>query len=285
MGSAVSPEDITTEIPHLSCYVCSGYDCLAQPRFIKGCASPETTECFIVTANNTEIIRGCFEAADPFKWLCDDHIFNKCIVCNTKLCNDQPPTRPETIACYKCSPPSARCRSELLRKIHFKLCRPFLYTDMPACYSIYDHRTLEYEFGCTNEATEQVRAICDQDWFHLTCRLCYSSRCNVELFYKERDGDLQCHGRNNVQRTCPYRASNRPYYACYIESGPEVLDKGCTSERFAFGGIKDWMKLMRIGVPDDRMGICLSDNCNQVQWESEYRYGLFINGFWFKKGI
>lgn len=256
-------------VGNLSCYVCAGYDCLAQPQFIQQCVSPSTSDCFYVTANNTELYRGCYEDQNPHKWLCQEHILNKCTTCNTSLCNDQPAYRPETLSCYKCSPPSAQCRDPVHMAHHFQPCRPFLFTDLPACYSLYDHRTFEYEFGCLSEASLAVRATCDQDWFRLTCHVCHWSRCNVHLFYKETEGDLQCFGQNNRPLTCPYHETNRPYYACYIESKVEIQDKGCTSERFAHDGIADWMNLMRIGVPNDNIHICMSPCCNSVLYESE----------------
>lgn len=176
----------------LSCYTCAGHACLAREEFQKQCASDATTECFYFTANNTEMYRGCYEKSQEYYGLCEDHILNTCVLCNTTLCNDKPAYNPNIIACYQCSPSHAKCRDTEIRRHHYKPCKPSLFTDRPACYSMYDHRTYEYEFGCMSEANVVTRATCDNDWFRKTCVICYNSRCNVDLFYKEIDGDVAC---------------------------------------------------------------------------------------------
>lgn len=255
----------------VTCYQCRGYDCLPRETSTRRCRKKATNTCYYISVNNTELIRGCYEDGDPHKWICEDHYYNSCILCNSSLCNDYPVYNPNLIPCHFCNPAQSRCRNTDLLAFNVKLCRPSLYPDRPACYSLYDHEILEYEFGCLSELGEEKRAICDNDWFDLTCQVCYSPRCNNELFYDE-SYELHCHGFNNKIIKCPWRKVNRPYYGCYIDKKEEMGIKGCVSDRYAYDGYMEWMDLMRVPKRPSNGDhyICTTNRCNEGGFESEY---------------
>lgn len=115
----------------LSCYVCGGYGCLAVEEYEQECANNKTTHCFYMTANNTDMARGCYEKEDPYFKECEEHIMNTCDKCNSTLCNDQDPYNNDTLTCYKCYPPSADCRDPVFIANNVRPCRQFMYTDRP----------------------------------------------------------------------------------------------------------------------------------------------------------
>lgn len=145
----------------------------------------------------------------------------------------------------------------------------------PRCYSYYDRRFNEYEFGCYSEASLQVQELCDIDWFNSTCTMCYTSFCNTHLFANE--AELQCIGESYVEVGCPYAMDNFPIYMCFYErernGDPNYKTFGCTSKRFK-NNIKEWMNLMDVNYKHRKvMFICASNSCNGKYDESKLIVG------------
>lgn len=247
----------------ITCHECVGFQCNRNSSSSKVIVCHKSVACFVLlTHDNFLSYRGCFMVGGYYYKTCKEHMYTRCRLCHTSLCNDWDTvdTRSE-ISCGKCE--KGLC-SPTKPLISFRKCPYFMHPEPPQCFSMVDRMSNEYTFGCVNEMTREQRTLCDMDWFHSVCKYCDTPNCNSEFFRGSNMNSLSCYNAaNSESKRCEITKNWFPYWGCYTSNLGTGHEKyGCLASLFTSIKDKKYHDLFTTGKLDSAIVVCFTSNCN-----------------------